>query len=293
MKTTSIIASLLFTHAIAHANDFAVLCADRAALERVYHDHRTGTKQPFDQTMPRELIESLTRQELRKEAVLRKTYGVVITPAMLAAEVERINSTTRAPEILAELKHALDDDAQRFARSMARPILVERELRRHFDNDDELHAEQRHQAERVRASLLAGEPVAGMQELTWQLTPRPAHPAEEVANPAPASSPTQGAAKSPSYSVEATAQVSQAIAAPAEVGHESSAKKQYLDDLDPQLQNLLRLQLGKPGAVSAVVETPAGFVIFQAKERSATELRAASLSIHKRDYGEWLAQQPE
>ncbi len=293
MRSVIAILTLLLTHAIAHADDFAALCADRAALERVYHDHRTGAKQPFDQAMPRELIESLTRQEIRKEAVLRKSYGVAITSAMLAAEVERINSTTRAPEILAELKHALGDNSDRFARSMARPILVERELRSRFDNDDKLHAEQRHEAERVRTSLLAGESVAGMQEVTWQLTPRPADQTEEIPNPAPASTLTQGAAKSSSYSVEATAQVSQAIPAPEALRRESDTKKPYLENLDPQLQNLLRVQLGKPGAVSAVVETPAGFLVFQAKERTATELRAASLSIRKRDYGEWLAHHPE
>ena len=295
MKPGIAILALLLTPAIGHADDFAALCADRTALERVYHDHRTGTKRPFEEVMPRALIESLTRQELRKEAALRKTYLEAITPAMLAAEVERINSTTRAPEILAELKHALGDDAERFARSMARPILVERELRRHFDNDDKLHAEQRHQAELARASLLAGRPVTGMQDVIWQLTPRPADLADNPAKHtlAPAGAPAQEVAKSPSYSVEASAQVSQTIAAPAAAGRESNAQKQYLDDLDPQLQKLLRMQLEKPGAVSAVVETPAGFVVFQAKQRSATELTAASLSIHKRGYDEWLAQQPE
>lgn len=40
--------------------------------------------------MPRELIERVVRQDNHKEAVLRKVYGVEITPALVAAEVERI-----------------------------------------------------------------------------------------------------------------------------------------------------------------------------------------------------------
>ncbi len=34
--------------------------------------------------------------------MLRKTYGVTLTPALLEAEVQRINTTTRAPDMLAE-----------------------------------------------------------------------------------------------------------------------------------------------------------------------------------------------
>jgi hypothetical protein len=55
---------------------------------------------------------------------------------------------------------------------------------------------------------------------------------------------------------------------------------------------VLRLQLQKPGDVSAVIETPGGFLVFQAKERTAETLRVASLSIPKRSYEEWHAQQP-
>jgi hypothetical protein len=226
--------------------------------------------------------------------VLRKVYSVEITPAMVAAEVRRINTTTRAPEMLAEIKRALGDDGRRFASTMARPILVERELRSRFDNDDRLHAEKRREAEQARVALLAGKPVAEIPEVTWQLTPRPAEEAAELARRAPATapSPTQGAAKSASYSVEATAQVSQVVAAP-DPAREPEKAKHYLEDVGPQLQNVLRAQLQKPGVVSAVIELPAGFLIFQAKERTATTLRAASLFIHKRSYEEWLAQQPD
>jgi hypothetical protein len=274
----------------AAADDFATRCTDRAAIESVYHSHRTGTKQTFEEAMPRALLEQVTRIDQHKEAVLRKTYGVEVTPAMVAAEVERINTTTRAPEMLAEIKHALGDDPARFASAMARPVIVERELRRRFENDDKLHAAQRGEAEKARANLLAKKPVNGMHEVTWQLTPRPAGDQPAPSPAPPASAPAPAKAGSSNYTNEATAQVAQALTPPDKATPRK--EKAYFEDLDPELQKVLRVQLQKPGDVSAVIETPGGFLVFLAKEKSAGSLTAATLSIPKRSYEEWLAQLP-
>ena len=292
MNLTPCILAVLISAAALHparADDFAARCADRAAIERVYHTHRLGTKQPFEQAMPRALLEQTVRQDQHKEAVLRKVYGLEITPAMVAAEVERINTTTRAPEVLAEIKTALGDDAARFATAMARPILVERELRRRFDNDHKLHAAQRREAELARESLLAKNPVKDMHEVTWHLTPRPAE--DKPAPPAAATTPTKANAKSSAYTNEATAQVAQSLTPPDK--STPGREKLYFEDLDPELQKVLRGQLQKPGDVSAVIEMPAGFLVFLAKEKTAASLSAASVSIPKRSYEEWLAQEPE
>ena len=92
---------------VALAADLVSLCADRAAIERVYYHHRLGQKPPFEQVLPPATLEILVQQDLRKEAVLRKVYGVEVTSVLLDAEVQRINTTTRAPEVLAEIKTAL------------------------------------------------------------------------------------------------------------------------------------------------------------------------------------------
>jgi len=76
------------------ADDFASLCAERAAIERVYYRHRSGEKLPFEQTLPEAALEKLVREDQAKEAALKKVYGVEITPALLEAEVRRINATT-------------------------------------------------------------------------------------------------------------------------------------------------------------------------------------------------------
>ena len=238
--------------------------------------------------MPGEMIEQLVRQDLHKEAVLRKVYGVEITPAMVAGEVERINTTTRAPEVLAEIKTALGADAARFATAMARPILVERELRRRFENDDKLHAAQRREAEQARESLLAKKPVQDMRDVTWLLTPRPAD--EKPAASTVPTTPSQAKTSSSTYTNEATAQLAQTLKP---TGNSAPGQeKEYFEDLDPELQKVLRAQLQEPGDVSAVIETPGGFLVFLAKEKPAEKLSVASLSRPKRSYEEWLSQQP-
>lgn len=289
MNNGSAIAALLLLQAsfVAAGTDLGALSADRAAIERIYYEHRLGEKPPFEAALPQATLEALVRQDLRKEAALEKAYGVEITPALVAAEVRRLEATTRAPEVLAEIRHALGDDAGRFARSMARPILVERELRARFDNDDKLHAGKRHEAEQARAGLLASQSVPDMREVTWQLTPRPQ--GEKPAAAAPPPPPTQGVAKSGAYSVEATAQLAEVL----NPSGEDRDRKLYFEDLDPELQKVLRVQLQKPGDVSAVIETPGGFLVFQAKAKTFAALTAASLTIPKRSYEEWLAQQPE
>ena len=130
MKFTQIFLLLpLLALAAGQSEDFGARCADRAALERVYYNHRLGEKPPFEQVLPPAMLENLVRQDLRKETALKQAYGVEVTPALLDAEVQRINTTTRAPDILAEIKTALGHDPVRFADVFAKPILVERLLR--------------------------------------------------------------------------------------------------------------------------------------------------------------------
>jgi hypothetical protein len=218
--------------------------------------------------MPPSLVEKLVREDLHKEAVLKKVYGIEITPPMLAAEIQRINTSTRAPDILAELKAALGNDTNRFARTVAKPIVVDRLLRDKFDNDDTLHAAQRHHAESVRTELLATrqkqtEPDKlvmlfkrlgsnGVVEATWQL----GKPQQEIQPRA-----TDG---KPQF---------------------------YFEELPPELQQVLRAQLRQPGDISAVIETPGDFRLYLCETNTNVTLTAATLSIPKRSYEQWLAQE--
>jgi hypothetical protein len=288
------------------AEEIQTLITDRTAVERVYYAHRLGAKPAFEQALPPSLIDRLVKQELRKEAVLKRAYGVEITPELVAVEVQRINSTTHAPEVLTELKAALGNDPARFACTMARPILVERILRQRFENDHWLHAPQRHEAEAARETLLAarraGEPREKMcallkasragivEESDWLLTPRPVEAAPATPNLRPGTA-SQIKAGSSLYTMEGTAQLSQVLSS-GEKEAPGREREWYFEDLDPDLQRVLNAELVKVGDVTAVIEAPRGFLLFVAGEKTPAALKVVSLSIPKRSFEEWLAAQP-
>jgi hypothetical protein len=68
-------------------------------------------------------------------------------------------------------------------------------------------------------------------------------------------------------------------------------RKFYFDDLPAELQKVLRVQLRQAGDVSAVIETPGGFLVYVCKEKTGETLSVATLSLPKRNYEQWLAQQ--
>lgn len=262
---------LLACTAAALRQDFDALCADRMAIERVYQSHRTGTKGPIEEVLPRSLIEKMVREELKKEAALKKVYRVEITPEQVDGEVKRINETTRAPEVLEELKQALGNDPARFARTVAKPLVVDRELRARFANDDHLHLAGRRAMEKVRTELIAAKqtnaPLDKMisimktnragtfNETTWELGTKAETKKDGT---------DSGELKPP------------------------GTEKFKFEDLSPQLQEVLRAQLKAPRDVSAVIETSTGFLLFVAKEKTDELLSAAVLSIPKTSFDEWL-----
>jgi hypothetical protein len=271
------------------AEDFAALTRDRTAIELVYYHHRLGQKPPFEQISPPTLIRQLVQDDLHKEAVLRRAYGIEITAAMLEAEVQRINTTTRAPEMLAEIKAALGTNSARFANAFAKPILVERILREKFENDDALHAPARRMAEQARQELLAARTNGAdcekllallrrshsntVTETTWQLGPRPAE------TNAPDPDLLAGLKR-----FGPNAQILSTPRAP------RPDLKFYFEDLPGELQTVLRVQLRRPGDISAVIEMPGGFLLFVARERTDAALSVAGLSLPKRSYEQWLTE---
>jgi hypothetical protein len=293
-KSFGILVVLFSAIVVLGADNFTVLCADRTAVERVYYQHRIGEKPPFEQAMSRELVEKLVRQDLRKEAVLKKVYGVEMTLALVGAEVQRINATTRAPEMLAEIKAAVGNDTNRFARAVAAPIVVDRLLRARFENDDKLHAAQRQRAEGIRNDLLAakqgGAKADGLlallkqagsnqvSETSWQLGARPDQ---------------KPGAENPDE-VEIRRRFgpgAQIISPPA--GVNPADEKFYFADLPADLQNVLRVQLRQAGDISAVIEMPGGFLLYVAEDRTPEILSVVSLSVPKQDFDRWLDEQTE
>lgn len=288
--THALLLPLLGLLAASCRGDIAGLCADRTAIEQVYYEHRLGNKPLFEKALPPSLIEELIRQDLRKEAALQNVYGVEITPEMLEREVQRINTTTRGPEMLAEIKAALGHDPVRFAKAFAKPFLVERLLREKFENDDALHAPRRRECEQARNELLAAKTRgARLEELlaqlkqthsnavtetTWQLGARP-----EATN-APAAD-----------EIEIQNRFGPSAKILSSPPSRNADRKFYFEELPSELQNVLRVQLRQAGDVSAVIETPGGFLLYLAEENTPESLTVATLSLPKRSYDRWLAEQ--
>lgn len=258
------------------AADISGLVADREAIERVYYNHRTGEKPPFEKTLSREQIREFVERDLLKQAVLKRRYGVEISDGQIASEVARINATTRAPEILAELKAALGEDASRFAQAVAKPLVVERELRDRFENDDELHAPQRREMETLRENALRQKSGgATVDALLAELKRDGTNQITETTFQLSARS-TEGLTDS----------------APKTTPHKSK-REVRLDELPRRLQQVLRAQLRQAGDISAVIEMPDAFALYIAREKTGETLTVLLCSIPKRSYEQYLTKQAE
>jgi len=105
---------------------FADRVRAREAIERVYYAHQIGATKPFEEAVPRAVIERKVSSYLDREAALVAAGHAPITDEMLQREVRRIASSTRLPERLRELRAAVGDDPVLIAETIARPALIDR-----------------------------------------------------------------------------------------------------------------------------------------------------------------------
>src|SRR6266568_2608220 len=111
---------------------FAERVAYQSAIEDVYWRHRIwpdtnpGPKPPLDKVMSQAEIEKKVEDYLRNSQALEDYWLRPITPDQLQAEMERMASHTKQPEVLQELFEALGNDPFVIAECLARPILTER-----------------------------------------------------------------------------------------------------------------------------------------------------------------------
>src|SRR5882724_1858140 len=111
---------------------FADRVAYQRAVEEVYWRHRiwpTENPRPkpsLGEVMSQEQIQQKVEEYLRNSQLLADQWRRPITPEQLQAEMDRMASHTRQPEVLRELFAALDNDPFIVAECLARPILSER-----------------------------------------------------------------------------------------------------------------------------------------------------------------------
>jgi hypothetical protein len=110
---------------------FADRVAYQRAVEQVYWQHRVWPKEnprskpSLDEVTSQQQIEQKVQEYLHNSRLLADQWRP-ITPEQLQAEMDRMASHTRQPEVLRELFAALDNDPFIVAECLARPILSER-----------------------------------------------------------------------------------------------------------------------------------------------------------------------
>jgi hypothetical protein len=110
--------------------------AAQRAIEAVYHRRRlwpTDSPQPkpaLDVVLPEAALRAKVEDYLRMSRALEVFAGAPLAPAALQQELERMARQTRSPGQLGELWAALARDPLLAAECLARPVVVERELRK-------------------------------------------------------------------------------------------------------------------------------------------------------------------
>jgi len=113
---------------------FAERVAYQRAMEDVYWRHRIwprnrgerpDSKPPLDAVMSQAQLEKKVADYLRKSQALADYWQRPITAEQLQAEVDRMATHTRQPEVLRQLFEALGNDPFVIAECLARPVLSE------------------------------------------------------------------------------------------------------------------------------------------------------------------------
>jgi N-acetylneuraminic acid mutarotase len=109
--------------------------AAQEAIERVYYRHQIGATVPFEEAVPRAVIERKVETTLKLTEALRIYWRTDVDSNALRRELARIATSTRFPDRLREIERALGDDAFLMQECLARPVLVERLARSFFAAD--------------------------------------------------------------------------------------------------------------------------------------------------------------
>jgi len=131
--------------ASAHFNNRSLGFADRVAYQRAIEDaywrHRIWPKElpdpkpVLDAVMSQAQLEKKVEDYLRKSQALENDWQRPITADQLQAEMERMVSHTKQPEVLREIFEALGNDPFVIAECLARPVLAQRLLTELNDRD--------------------------------------------------------------------------------------------------------------------------------------------------------------
>src|SRR5437763_5216890 len=126
---------------------FAERVAYQSAIEDVYWRHRiwpkdrSDPKPSLDKVMSQAQIEKKVEDYLHNSQALEDYWQRPITAEQLQAEMDRMATHTKQPEVLQELFDALGNDPFVIAECLARPLLAERSLPEVYAHDRTLSSD--------------------------------------------------------------------------------------------------------------------------------------------------------
>ena len=80
------------------------------AIERLYYDHQIGATRPFEEAIPRAVLEKKVRTFLKQSVALEAFWKTPVTGDLLRRELERMAAKSRMPERLRQLYAVLGND---------------------------------------------------------------------------------------------------------------------------------------------------------------------------------------
>src|SRR6476659_9610439 len=122
---------------------FAERVAYQRAIEEVYWRHRIwpeerlDPKPPLDSVMSHAQLKKKVTEYLRDSEMLQRFRSGPITAERLQAEMDRMASHTKDPDVLREIFQALGNNAFVIAECLARPLVAEDLLRKIHDDYQE------------------------------------------------------------------------------------------------------------------------------------------------------------
>jgi len=152
----AVVLAALVTVAQERQLTFAERVAAQEAIERVYYSHQVGADRPFEEAVPRDLLERKVVNYLKQSAALEKIWNTPITAEMLERELQRMSRGTRMSDRLRELFAALDDDPVLIQECLARATLADRMSRSFYSLDPRFHAAARREADELHEALANG-----------------------------------------------------------------------------------------------------------------------------------------
>jgi N-acetylneuraminic acid mutarotase len=133
------------------------------AIEEVYWSHRIWPKEnptprpPLSAVTSDGEIRTKVANYLRKSNALERWWQRPITAEQLQAEIDRMVTNSRDPQVLSELFAALGNDPLMIAETLARQSLADRLIQNWYRSDTRFHSDAKRRAEAALASCARAE----------------------------------------------------------------------------------------------------------------------------------------